>query len=286
MPRRTPPAPVGFDPCGRRWRHRGPTGRQPAPTCHKVACPRNGADRPAGPPPTRNGSPRRARASRALRRDRGGAAPRAWPAGWTAGRAPPRPRARRTSPPRRRRQGRRRRRRAADGRAGRGGRRRLRREPRPAAAAHRPVAPRGVGASAREGGGRRDRRRRPAGRQGGRTAAAVAFCRRRRIGPFARVEPTPEARLKAIGALARGGFGREVAGRALRMDSRRGRGNADRGAPGVSEAEACRARVVFTRAGAWRGAVASLPLWLGMVPFGLVIGVLADARGSASPRRC
>jgi 4-azaleucine resistance transporter AzlC len=38
-------------------------------------------------------------------------------------------------------------------------------------------------------------------------------------------------------------------------------------------------RVVFTRAGVWHGAVASLPLWLGMVPFGLVIGVLADAKG-------
>jgi len=38
-------------------------------------------------------------------------------------------------------------------------------------------------------------------------------------------------------------------------------------------------RVVFTRAGIWRGARASLPLWLGMVPFGLVIGVLADAKG-------
>jgi len=37
--------------------------------------------------------------------------------------------------------------------------------------------------------------------------------------------------------------------------------------------------VVFTRAGVWRGAVASLPLWLGMAPFGLVIGVLADAKG-------
>jgi 4-azaleucine resistance transporter AzlC len=38
-------------------------------------------------------------------------------------------------------------------------------------------------------------------------------------------------------------------------------------------------RVVFTRAGFWRGARASLPLWLGMIPFGLVIGVLADAKG-------
>jgi 4-azaleucine resistance transporter AzlC len=37
--------------------------------------------------------------------------------------------------------------------------------------------------------------------------------------------------------------------------------------------------VTFTRDGLWRGAVASLPLWLGMVPFGLVIGVLADAKG-------
>jgi regulatory protein len=49
-------------------------------------------------------------------------------------------------------------------------------------------------------------------------AAALAFCRRRRIGPFATAEATPEARLKALGALARAGFGRDVAGRALRMD--------------------------------------------------------------------
>ena len=37
--------------------------------------------------------------------------------------------------------------------------------------------------------------------------------------------------------------------------------------------------VVFTLDGIRRGAVASLPLWLGMAPFGLVIGVLADAKG-------
>lgn len=49
-------------------------------------------------------------------------------------------------------------------------------------------------------------------------AAALAFCRRRRIGPFATAEATPEARLKALGALARAGFGRDVAGRALRME--------------------------------------------------------------------
>jgi regulatory protein len=48
--------------------------------------------------------------------------------------------------------------------------------------------------------------------------AALAFCRRRRIGPFARAEAGPEARLKALGALARAGFGREVAGRALAFD--------------------------------------------------------------------
>ncbi len=39
------------------------------------------------------------------------------------------------------------------------------------------------------------------------------------------------------------------------------------------------ARVTFTRAGIRRGAVAGLPLWLGMVPFGLVVGVLSDAKG-------
>jgi len=40
-----------------------------------------------------------------------------------------------------------------------------------------------------------------------------------------------------------------------------------------------RGRVTFTRVGVWRGGRASLPLWLGMLPFGLVIGVLADAKG-------
>lgn len=38
-------------------------------------------------------------------------------------------------------------------------------------------------------------------------------------------------------------------------------------------------RVVFTAAGVRRGARASLPLWFGMVPFGLVIGVMSDAKG-------
>jgi 4-azaleucine resistance transporter AzlC len=38
-------------------------------------------------------------------------------------------------------------------------------------------------------------------------------------------------------------------------------------------------RVVFTRTGAWRGVRASVPLWLGLLPFGLVVGVLADAKG-------
>lgn len=38
-------------------------------------------------------------------------------------------------------------------------------------------------------------------------------------------------------------------------------------------------RVTFTPAGIRRGFRASLPLWLGMMPFGLVIGVLADAKG-------
>lgn len=38
-------------------------------------------------------------------------------------------------------------------------------------------------------------------------------------------------------------------------------------------------QVVFTRQGVLRGARESLPLWIGMVPFGLVVGVLADAKG-------
>jgi regulatory protein len=48
--------------------------------------------------------------------------------------------------------------------------------------------------------------------------AALAFCRRRRTGPFGPPDPAPEARLKALGALARAGFARDVADRALRMD--------------------------------------------------------------------
>lgn len=49
-------------------------------------------------------------------------------------------------------------------------------------------------------------------------AAALAFCRRRRIGPFGPPDPPPEARLKALAALARAGFGRDAASRALRME--------------------------------------------------------------------
>jgi regulatory protein len=48
--------------------------------------------------------------------------------------------------------------------------------------------------------------------------AALAFCRRRRIGPFARTA-TDGAEAKALGALARAGFGRAIATRALRMDA-------------------------------------------------------------------
>jgi regulatory protein len=48
-------------------------------------------------------------------------------------------------------------------------------------------------------------------------AAALAQCRRRRIGPFAREAADAAARLKALGALARAGFAREVAEAALDM---------------------------------------------------------------------
>ena len=57
--------------------------------------------------------------------------------------------------------------------------------------------------------------------------AALAYCRRRRIGPFATPPrsgdpeaepPAPEARLKSMAALARAGFGRDVAEAALEME--------------------------------------------------------------------
>jgi regulatory protein len=50
-------------------------------------------------------------------------------------------------------------------------------------------------------------------------AAALGHLRRRRAGPFAVEQPpSPEARLKALGALARAGFGRDLAERALDME--------------------------------------------------------------------
>jgi regulatory protein len=48
--------------------------------------------------------------------------------------------------------------------------------------------------------------------------AAIAFCRRRRIGPFAAAEPDAETRRKWLAALARAGFGGGIAGAALRLD--------------------------------------------------------------------
>ncbi|MBI0433544.1 RecX family transcriptional regulator [Roseomonas sp. KE0001] len=48
-------------------------------------------------------------------------------------------------------------------------------------------------------------------------AAALGHLRRRRAGPFAAEPPSPEQRLKALAALARGGFARDVAERALDM---------------------------------------------------------------------
>ena len=48
--------------------------------------------------------------------------------------------------------------------------------------------------------------------------AALAFCRRRRIGPFATAETDAAARNKALGALARGGFSGGVARAALAME--------------------------------------------------------------------
>jgi regulatory protein len=47
--------------------------------------------------------------------------------------------------------------------------------------------------------------------------AALALCRRRRTGPFAPEPLSPEARLKALAALARAGFPRGVAEAALDM---------------------------------------------------------------------
>lgn len=50
-------------------------------------------------------------------------------------------------------------------------------------------------------------------------AAALAFARRRRIGPFRREELEPDAALRELGMMARAGYGRDVANTALRMDA-------------------------------------------------------------------
>lgn len=48
-------------------------------------------------------------------------------------------------------------------------------------------------------------------------AAAVAQCRRRRLGPFRTAEPSPELRRRELAALARAGFDQDAASRALRL---------------------------------------------------------------------
>jgi regulatory protein len=48
-------------------------------------------------------------------------------------------------------------------------------------------------------------------------AAAVAYARRRRLGPFRAAAAAPEERRRELAALARAGFGREAADAALRM---------------------------------------------------------------------
>lgn len=45
--------------------------------------------------------------------------------------------------------------------------------------------------------------------------AALALCRKRRIGPFAATQPDPPLRLKWLGMLARAGFSRDIAEAAL-----------------------------------------------------------------------
>ncbi|WP_376096648.1 AzlC family ABC transporter permease [Roseomonas sp. CCTCC AB2023176] len=42
-------------------------------------------------------------------------------------------------------------------------------------------------------------------------------------------------------------------------------------------------RVTFTRAGFWRGARRVTPMMLGLIPFGLVVGVIADGKGLSQP---
>ena len=50
-------------------------------------------------------------------------------------------------------------------------------------------------------------------------AAALAFARRRRIGPFRREELDQEAALRELGMMARAGYMRDTANTALRMDA-------------------------------------------------------------------
>ncbi len=54
--------------------------------------------------------------------------------------------------------------------------------------------------------------------EGAELDAAIAFCRRRRIGPFGAADAPPEVRMKALAVLARAGFPRDVAQAALEME--------------------------------------------------------------------
>ncbi len=49
-------------------------------------------------------------------------------------------------------------------------------------------------------------------------AAALIHARKRRLGPWRKLEPTPELRRRELANLARAGFSSAVAGRALRLD--------------------------------------------------------------------
>lgn len=49
-------------------------------------------------------------------------------------------------------------------------------------------------------------------------AVALAYARRRRLGPFRTAEPGPDTPMRELAALARAGFPRDVAERALAMD--------------------------------------------------------------------
>ncbi len=105
--------------------------------------------------------------------------------------------------------------------------------------------------------------------------AALAFARRRRLGPFRTGPGGAETERRELGGLGARRVSPRDSGAGARDVGGRGRAVAGGAAAGLMS----RNRPRFSRAATLRGAQASLPLLVGLVPFALVVGILAQGQG-------